>query len=167
MAEFNFINDVVIAQAAKNLKEYGFLTPVAFLMVNGLPYAIIPLFYNNDEEKNMLFYKIGITMKEKGASEVLIVNDAAMRDIKGVSSEQVEALSHDPTESPLCYPESMRTEIIAIFQYNIVEDKKIIHYQEYKKINKEIELGQIVMYDVNISGNIFEIINKGYYENNC
>jgi hypothetical protein len=107
----------VLSKAAKeNLMRSGFICPVfflvrdEFLVAEPVPtdkllrlWGKIPI----DEAKSRAVYIMGQSAKKVGANRIIMIWDAAMKIVKSFED-------YDPTEAPLTYPKSMRTECIIL-----------------------------------------------------
>lgn len=114
------------------LKKDGILPPVVFMYKQDRS-SIIPVKFNGDREKHAFYTSIGSACKRFGATRVVLVNDAAMRSFD--SSDDYEKILQDPTEAPLTYPKSMRTEVIIVLGYDFETNSTEMLMQPYKELD--------------------------------
>lgn len=127
------LNDI-IDSAKQNLVTKKYLDPVALLSTEvGIKY-IFPLRYKTDAEKEMYLIATGQTAKQLGTPIVYLVFDAALRTM---APEAIK--NYDVTESPLSFPESMRTECIMIHSLELKTETRESVIIPYKKTGTEIE----------------------------
>lgn len=124
--------DDLIKTAKQNLEKDGYLAPVFFLLRNE-KFVFEPTLVSAfdrvlgelpdmEETKTRAVYLIGGMAKTVGANRVIMVWDGAFRHIpKG----DADLCLDDPTERPLLYPKSMRTECIIISDFPIGGESNI------------------------------------------
>lgn len=106
------------------------LMPMALGIGSG-GHKIMPGLFQNDEEKHQFYQEVGSVCKSMGLDIVLLINDAAMREMK--TDEEVAFIRKNyDTESPLSYPKSMRTECLIALGHNFHSGEQIIIAQPYK-----------------------------------
>jgi hypothetical protein len=116
------LREILIEAAKKNLVNDGALHPVFFLC-RGEQMVMPPTLMSSfdrilgdlsdmDEWKTRAVYLIGGMARVMNADRVILIWDAAFRTFEGVAPEDRRAIEGDPTERPLLYPKSMRTECI-------------------------------------------------------
>jgi hypothetical protein len=116
--------------AKQNLLKDGYLAPVIMWFRNEIPIGNPQLFKDfkcptseENKDKNILF--AGFVAKVLQADTIVFIWDAAM---KTMNPDQ----PYDITESPLTYPESMRTEVIIIEGIKVPSGKEDVLITPYK-----------------------------------
>ena len=118
------------------LKKDNVLAPVALLVApSGV--TVVPIKFDSDAKKHTVYTAIGSACRRIGATHVVLVNDAAMRTFdKGADYEKVVS---DPTEAPLTYPKSMRTEVVMVLGHELGTDRTEFLMQPYKDEGGKVE----------------------------
>jgi hypothetical protein len=126
------MNDM-IETAKKILSTEKHLNPIA-LLFTGDSIHTVPLSYKTDAEKEKYLFATGIVAKQLQTDHIYLIFDAAMRLM---TPEAIK--NYDVTESPLSFPESMRTECIIIHSLDMKTETRETAIIPYKNDGKEIE----------------------------
>lgn len=157
-------------QAKQNLRNCvavnsNFL-PMAFFMDGDQP-IVVAIALNSD--KYAMYHKLGVLLGQRNVTEVILLNDCAFRTVN-VKDAQFVKENYD-TESPLSYPESMRTEALVFVHINFKERDKIC-VMAYKKVGKKVEFLEETSDVDDFNGGIrasvaagFSVVNKNKYPN--
>jgi hypothetical protein len=141
-----------------------FLHPIAFFVIGP---NVVPVMvkYKDDEEKHAFYASLGAFCQLKGATEILLINDAALKSYD--SNESMEkALENYSTESPLTYPPTLRTECIIIMAYNLKTKESVLIAQPYKEVNDTYEWFDIMEDIENFDSGLIDSIEDGYTKRN-
>jgi len=106
---------------------------MAFFMDGDQP-IVAAISLNSD--KYEMYRKLGAMLGLKNITDVILLNDCAFRTVNVKDFQFVK--ENYNTESPLSYPESMRTEALVFAHINFKEKDKIC-MMAYKKYGKEVE----------------------------
>lgn len=111
----------------------------------------------SDESKDLNILAAGMFAKEIGADTVVFVWDGALRHMDNLDQ------AYDITESPLSYPESMRTECVVIEGIKVPSGEEDVIIIPYKGGNgKPIEFLPVDNDMAQYESRISEIVLRGY-----
>lgn len=127
--------------AERNLKKYGRLTPVAFLIKDNCIVSLIQLGFHTDMEKYAGYQMVGMAAKKFSADVVIMINDVALKTYTGKDAKY--AMTNYMTEMPLSYPENMRQDGIFFFVVDIKERKTTGYFQRYERKDKELHFHKL------------------------
>lgn len=117
-------------EAAKtNLIQNKSLMPVAIILSESQP-AVVG-FDNSD--KTQAYSLVGLTAAKMNGHSLIIINDIAMRKIdwQGLTEEEIDKILADPTEHPLTYPKSLRTDGILVHYIDLWSDRQMAYILPY------------------------------------
>lgn len=123
---------------------------MAFFMIDG---RVAVCRVELTEDKYRMYEALGSILYDKGCSEVILLNDCAMRAVDA-------GAKIDETELPLTYPESMRTEVLVFMHINF-KNKDKYHLIPYKKNGKEVEFLKEDIFE-DVGGEIRNSVAKGF-----
>jgi hypothetical protein len=146
--------------AVQNLIRDGDTLPIGILLDpnNAIPGAVFQLKWTSDPEKRTTMATLGATARESGHSDVIAICPAAYRAYD--NPDDFQKVIEDPTECPLAYPKSMRTECILLIQVSFPEGKSTLMVQEYTE--NPIKMGQRLIMGANVMGSMPQDIINGY-----
>lgn len=147
--------------AKQNLLQDGHLSPVT-ICVTPQGIKVIPAQFRNDGEKHAFYTAVGAACRDFGTTRIFLVNDAALR-ILDKKDFPVEGYL-DPTETPLTYPKSMRTEVIVVLDHDFSSKKTDYLFQPYTDTDNKIEFitSDQIPSDMTIEGALIDCVEEGY-----
>ena len=113
--------------------------PTAFFETEDKKKGIIMLPFGNEKEKEAVCKQLGRTLIDHNVKKFLLVTDAAMRIMDKKNAQYTQ--DNYESESPLTYPESMRTECLVHLSVDFTKETKESTECSvwcYKKENKEV-----------------------------
>lgn len=144
----------VMEGAKENLNKDHRLAPVALLSEGDHLKAQLIMPWKDDGQKQAMLKKIGTLCKEKNCDNVIIISDAAMKQMDTL--EQAK----DPLERPLLYPESLRQECIIVIGHDFRTSRTYSLIQVYQADTFQFK-GE--PYSLNhFDGGIVRAIKEGY-----
>lgn len=153
--------------AVENLKKYGHLTPVAFLLKDKNIIAVLMLTFQTDDVKYTQYYNIGEEARKRSADAILIVSDVAMREYKTMDDVKY-MLKNYATEAPLSYPESMRQDGIFYSAIDLMSGKADGFFQRYVRLHSQEDIFKffkIESFKEALIGDLQETVLKGFRGN--
>jgi hypothetical protein len=149
----------VMEKAKSNLEQFHSLAPVVLCFsVEGTCFPILADF-SNESEKYQFYKYIGKHCKNHDFKKIILINDAAFRSMQ---VEDFEKIKEDPSERPLTYPKSMRTECIVLMYYDLENKKSDILVQPYKEEGDKIIWLDSIPDMKNFNSGLLEVIEEGY-----
>lgn len=149
-----FLNQTMTL-AKKNLSKHGTLLPVSLILSDDGEVSAIPNAFDGDEEKVQVHFKLGILAAVADAVAICTIQDVAM---KGFDRD----VTDDPTERPLLYPKSMRTEAILLSYLNVRTGETDFCIQCYKDTDG-IEYIDTPTFSV-MESNLLKYVMNGYQQ---
>jgi len=95
-------------------------------------HKVIPGMFDDDDAKHEFYRTVGAECRTSNLQIALLVNDAAMREVKTDKEAEFIKANYD-TESPLSYPKSMRTECIIALGFNFATEETFTVAQPYRE----------------------------------
>jgi hypothetical protein len=151
-----------MSMAKANLTRDGHLSPVAILFRSSDgQMGVVSLMFDSNS-KYPIMMGLGDLCKKQGFDEIIMVNDCAVRIPKSVEEAKFIAENYE-TESPSCYPESMRKECIVLhyhsFKTNITESLVEIYTN---KDGAPVFENPLPDMDGHMESNILNTVIEGY-----
>lgn len=146
--------------AKNNLVNDGRLAAMALCFGPG-GVAVVPAEFGTDDEKWAFYRALGAACRDMDATRVVLVNDAAM---KTYDPGQYDMHHLDPTETPLTYPKSMRTEVIMVMDHALGTDKTEMLMQPYRDADGKVEFLPVdeELRNMKFESGLVECVEEGF-----
>lgn len=144
-------------------REDSKMNPIAFA-IHDRGLCLFEMLWDSEEAKICSLTQVGQKCFELQCYKVCLFVDAAMRKVK---QEDIDYfLNNKETESPLCYPESQRVDVLLVSFLDLIDEKQnFIRAYPYKVFNGEIKREEVEKLNGNYEGLVKESIIHGFLQN--
>ena len=163
MKKYKELLEDINTVAKKNLEKNGKLAPIAFVIKDTQMIAPILLDFRAPQEIYLSCKYAGAIAKYLNADAIILISDVAMREYKSKEEEDFAAKNYS-TESPLSYPENMRTDGIFFLVIDLETKKAECCMQLYEKKDDNFIFKNLDDFPetTGVGGRIQESVIEGY-----